>query len=101
MEPEKLKKVLEVKYLAACREVRILAKAEKSEKKSGGKIANTVMSMLAAERKKTVLDIYALAFPDEALAVLIKKGLAVEDPENTDDPECEPSGEPAGDGEAA
>lgn len=101
MEPEKLKKVLEVKYLAACREIRILAKAEKSEKKSGGKITNTVMSMLAVERKKTVLDIYAVAFPDEALAALIKKGLAVEDPESTDDPEYGPTGEPAGDGEAA
>ena len=101
MEPEKLKKVLEVKYLAACREIRILAKAEKSEKKSGGKITNTVMSMLAAERKKTVLDIYAVAFPNEALAALIEKGLAVEGPESTEDPEDGPSGEPAGDGEAA
>ncbi len=101
MEPEKLKKALEVKYLAACREIRTLAGAAKDEMKSGGKITNTVMSMLAAERKKTILDIYGLAFPNEALAALIKKGLAAEDLESAEDPEDEPSSEPAGGGEAA
>ena len=78
MEPERLKSILEEKYLAACAEICALGKAQGEGRNSDRKIADTVMSMLAAERKKTILAIYGLAFPGEALSRLIGMGLAVE-----------------------
>lgn len=78
MKPEKLKSILEETYLAACAEIRTLGKAQGEGRNSDCKIADIVMSMLAAERKKTILAIYGLAFPGEALSRLIGMGLAAE-----------------------
>ncbi len=77
MDPEKLKKHLEEKYLEAREEIRVINKAEKSSSSSCN-ITNIVMSMLAVERKTTILDIYGISFPYEALSGLIAKGMAAE-----------------------
>ena len=68
---EKIRKILEDAYLKACEDVR----AQKAAPKDGAiSIADTVAAMLALERKNTILNLYAKAFPYASLCRLIAAG---------------------------
>lgn len=72
---EKIRKILEDAYLKACED----ARAQKAAPKDGAiSIADTVVAMLALERKNTILNLYAKAFPYESLCRLIAAGNGTE-----------------------
>ena len=73
---EKIRIILEDAYLKACEDARAQGIAPKDGTIS---IADTVTAMLALERKNTILNLYAKAFPYESLCRLIAAGNGTEE----------------------